>query len=308
MIRNRTNLNPQHNSAGRIKMMLQAEFVVLWVRVRPVRPHFEQLHLFLKNKPVNPHIRLADELKRHRMFCFHVRDQLTVRVRVWFQPGSAAENTANGCPWLEMTLVVWVGHESRGLVVCVLSPVSGCCCPRARAGGVRGHLSEREMDAAELELVCFCRSRGPGLCSYCSAAPGLHLGTFRHSYILSFRVIHWELNFILCQQDPYYRFNDLAYRWISLDNWTYTTSFSVPAHVRWSRRCFVTWLHDYIETHPSCSSQRERQSCPGVRRSRYNLYSFPQWSPRRKHGQYVSQICKGIAILCTTSTSFHKFS
>nr|XP_055026056.1 beta-mannosidase [Misgurnus anguillicaudatus] len=32
--------------------------------------------------------------------------------------------------------------------------------------------------------------------------------------------------------DPYYRFNDLAYRWISLDNWTYTTSFSVPAYVR----------------------------------------------------------------------------
>uniref|UniRef100_A0A8C1XD14 Beta-mannosidase n=1 Tax=Cyprinus carpio TaxID=7962 RepID=A0A8C1XD14_CYPCA len=32
--------------------------------------------------------------------------------------------------------------------------------------------------------------------------------------------------------DPYYRFNDLAYRWISLDNWTYTTSFSVPSHVR----------------------------------------------------------------------------
>ncbi|XP_051772539.1 beta-mannosidase isoform X3 [Ctenopharyngodon idella] len=32
--------------------------------------------------------------------------------------------------------------------------------------------------------------------------------------------------------DPYYRFNDLAYRWISLDNWTYTTSFSVPTHAR----------------------------------------------------------------------------
>lgn len=31
--------------------------------------------------------------------------------------------------------------------------------------------------------------------------------------------------------DPYYRFNDLAYRWISLDNWTYTTSFSLPACV-----------------------------------------------------------------------------
>ncbi|KAG9344023.1 hypothetical protein JZ751_012499 [Albula glossodonta] len=33
-------------------------------------------------------------------------------------------------------------------------------------------------------------------------------------------------------KDPYYRFNDLAYRWISLDNWTYTTSFSVPADIR----------------------------------------------------------------------------
>ncbi|KAJ8407662.1 hypothetical protein AAFF_G00275190 [Aldrovandia affinis] len=33
-------------------------------------------------------------------------------------------------------------------------------------------------------------------------------------------------------QDPYYRFNDLAYRWISLDNWTYTTTFSVPAEIR----------------------------------------------------------------------------
>ncbi|RXN06765.1 beta-mannosidase isoform X1 [Labeo rohita] len=33
-------------------------------------------------------------------------------------------------------------------------------------------------------------------------------------------------------RDPYYRFNDLAYRWISLDNWTYTTSFTVPTHVR----------------------------------------------------------------------------
>ncbi|XP_061103135.1 beta-mannosidase isoform X2 [Conger conger] len=33
-------------------------------------------------------------------------------------------------------------------------------------------------------------------------------------------------------QDPYYRFNDLAYRWISLDNWTYTSTFSVPTEMR----------------------------------------------------------------------------
>ncbi|XP_053108977.1 beta-mannosidase [Hemicordylus capensis] len=29
-------------------------------------------------------------------------------------------------------------------------------------------------------------------------------------------------------QDPYYRFNDLAYRWISLDNWTYSRTFKTP--------------------------------------------------------------------------------
>lgn len=32
-------------------------------------------------------------------------------------------------------------------------------------------------------------------------------------------------------QDPYYRFNDLHYRWISLDNWTYSTDFKIPFNV-----------------------------------------------------------------------------
>ncbi|KAM9477855.1 beta-mannosidase isoform 2-T2 [Clarias gariepinus] len=40
-------------------------------------------------------------------------------------------------------------------------------------------------------------------------------------------------------EDPYYRFNDLVYRWISLDNWKYTTSFSVPDHVKGSRRAVL---------------------------------------------------------------------
>uniref|UniRef100_A0AAR2LMV0 Beta-mannosidase n=1 Tax=Pygocentrus nattereri TaxID=42514 RepID=A0AAR2LMV0_PYGNA len=34
-------------------------------------------------------------------------------------------------------------------------------------------------------------------------------------------------------EDPYYRFNDLAYRWISLDNWTYTVSFPLSDSVRY---------------------------------------------------------------------------
>ncbi|XP_062852081.1 beta-mannosidase isoform X2 [Trichomycterus rosablanca] len=42
-------------------------------------------------------------------------------------------------------------------------------------------------------------------------------------------------------QDPYYRFNDLAYRWISLDNWTYTTSFSVPDNVKASKKAVLVF-------------------------------------------------------------------
>ncbi|CAM5139754.1 unnamed protein product [Natator depressus] len=37
-------------------------------------------------------------------------------------------------------------------------------------------------------------------------------------------------------QDPYYRFNDLAYRWISLDNWTYSRTFKAPFDVsKWQK-------------------------------------------------------------------------
>ncbi|XP_056152102.1 beta-mannosidase [Lampris incognitus] len=37
-------------------------------------------------------------------------------------------------------------------------------------------------------------------------------------------------------QDPYFRFNDVAYRWIALDNWTYTTRFSVSSHLRLKKK------------------------------------------------------------------------
>ncbi|XP_005406305.1 PREDICTED: beta-mannosidase [Chinchilla lanigera] len=37
-------------------------------------------------------------------------------------------------------------------------------------------------------------------------------------------------------QDPYYRFNDLNYRWISLDNWTYINEFKFPFDIsKWQK-------------------------------------------------------------------------
>uniref|UniRef100_A0A7N5P6L4 Beta-mannosidase n=1 Tax=Ailuropoda melanoleuca TaxID=9646 RepID=A0A7N5P6L4_AILME len=37
-------------------------------------------------------------------------------------------------------------------------------------------------------------------------------------------------------QDPYYRFNDLHYRWISLDNWTYSKKFKIPFNIsKWQK-------------------------------------------------------------------------
>ncbi|KAL4641879.1 beta-mannosidase [Arapaima gigas] len=47
-------------------------------------------------------------------------------------------------------------------------------------------------------------------------------------------------------QDPYYRFNDLAYRWIALDNWTYTTTFSIPTDIR--QKQMVRLVFDGVDT------------------------------------------------------------
>lgn len=47
-------------------------------------------------------------------------------------------------------------------------------------------------------------------------------------------------------QDPYYRFNDLNYRWISLDNWTYSTEFKIPFnHSEWQK---VKLIFDGVDT------------------------------------------------------------
>ncbi|XP_061651475.1 beta-mannosidase [Phyllopteryx taeniolatus] len=47
-------------------------------------------------------------------------------------------------------------------------------------------------------------------------------------------------------QDPYFRFNDLLYEWISLDNWTYATTFAVSKQLRSKRE--VLLVLDGVDT------------------------------------------------------------
>uniref|UniRef100_A0A674CT90 Beta-mannosidase n=1 Tax=Salmo trutta TaxID=8032 RepID=A0A674CT90_SALTR len=42
----------------------------------------------------------------------------------------------------------------------------------------------------------------------------------------------------VCLSDLYFRFNDVAYRWIALDNWTYTTTFSASTELRYFQLVF----------------------------------------------------------------------
>uniref|UniRef100_A0A3Q1J3Y4 Beta-mannosidase n=1 Tax=Anabas testudineus TaxID=64144 RepID=A0A3Q1J3Y4_ANATE len=42
-------------------------------------------------------------------------------------------------------------------------------------------------------------------------------------------------------QDPYFRFNDLSYRWIAFDNWTYTTIFTVSAQLRSKQKVLLVF-------------------------------------------------------------------
>ncbi|KAM8916123.1 beta-mannosidase isoform 2-T2 [Spinachia spinachia] len=47
-------------------------------------------------------------------------------------------------------------------------------------------------------------------------------------------------------KDPYYRFNDVSYRWIAFDNWTYTTTFNASAQLRANQR--VLLVFDGVDT------------------------------------------------------------
>ncbi|XP_048189499.1 beta-mannosidase [Perognathus longimembris pacificus] len=62
---------------------------------------------------------------------------------------------------------------------------------------------------------------GNGSLQLAAAVPGcVHSALLRHGLI----------------QDPYYRFNDVNYRWISLDNWTYSKEFKIPFNTsKWQK-------------------------------------------------------------------------
>ncbi|KAM8736241.1 beta-mannosidase [Acanthopagrus schlegelii] len=47
-------------------------------------------------------------------------------------------------------------------------------------------------------------------------------------------------------QDPYFRFNDVSYRWIALDNWTYSTTFNVSTQLRSKQK--VLLVFDGVDT------------------------------------------------------------
>ncbi|KAM3594016.1 uncharacterized protein V6R79_000676 [Siganus canaliculatus] len=47
-------------------------------------------------------------------------------------------------------------------------------------------------------------------------------------------------------QDPYFRFNDLSYRWIAFDNWTYTTVFTASTELRTKQK--VLLVFDGVDT------------------------------------------------------------
>jgi beta-mannosidase len=41
--------------------------------------------------------------------------------------------------------------------------------------------------------------------------------------------------------DPYFRFNDTEYRWIALDNWTYTTTLKIEKHSPFLGTCLLVF-------------------------------------------------------------------
>ncbi|XP_052631389.1 beta-mannosidase isoform X2 [Harpia harpyja] len=117
--------------------------------------------------------------------------------------------------------------------------------PPARSGRRPCRLSGRRagaaMGRAALLLLLLVATAGRAGVS-AAGGPEVHslrgswrLGNGNGSVVLRGEVpgcVHTALHRRGLIQDPYYRFNDVMYRWISLDNWTYSRTFKTPFDIR----------------------------------------------------------------------------
>uniref|UniRef100_A0A2R9A4B3 Beta-mannosidase n=1 Tax=Pan paniscus TaxID=9597 RepID=A0A2R9A4B3_PANPA len=70
-------------------------------------------------------------------------------------------------------------------------------------------------------------------------------------------------------QDSYYRFNDLNYRWVSLDNWTYSKEFKIPFEIsKWQK---VNLILEGVDT---VSKILFNEVTIGETDNMFNRYSF----------------------------------
>ncbi|KAM9708937.1 beta-mannosidase [Menidia menidia] len=111
-----------------------------------------------------------------------------------------------------------------------------------------------------LSLLWLFSGVSPGLCSLTEQQRGLSLnGKWRLSNSNGSLKLPAEVpgcvHSALQQQgyipNPYFRFNDVSYQWIALDNWTYTTIFTVPVQLRLKQK--VLLVFDGVDTVASIS-------------------------------------------------------
>ncbi|XP_054846408.1 beta-mannosidase [Eublepharis macularius] len=102
---------------------------------------------------------------------------------------------------------------------------------------------------ALLLLLSLARSGGTGAAAQLSLRGSWRLSNGNGSLVLRGDVPGCAHTALLRQgliQDPYYRFNDLAYRWIALDNWTYSREFQTPFDVSiWKK---VSLIFEGVDT------------------------------------------------------------
>ncbi|KAM9356449.1 beta-mannosidase isoform 2-T2 [Pholidichthys leucotaenia] len=141
-----------------------------------------------------------------------------------------------------------------------------------------------------LKCLCLCSFFGL-LCGFSSDQLVTHslngkwrLSNMNGSLSLSAQVPGCVHSALLQQryiQDPYFRFSDVSYRWIALDNWTYTTTFSVSAQLRVKQK--VVLVFDGVDTIATISLNGvvvgKTDNMFSERRNAHSSYTVPPECP-----------------------------